>query len=79
MNELLFDLIKGEIIEARHNVMKEVLLEKQREYIDNYFYTLGRDFFYGTTVWFIRDNLDHNEDFGRMYLEDKVLDYLGDK
>ena len=73
---LLFDFIKGNILEFTNEKEMEIIKEKHEEYRDNYV-VFGKDYFDGHNVWFIKDIT--NTLVTRNYLEEKVLNYLRDK
>lgn len=72
-NTLLFDFMKGEILEFPHDKEQEIIQDKHLEYKDSYV-VFGRDYFNGHNVWFIKDITD--TEISRVALEYKVLDYL---
>lgn len=72
-NVLLFDFIKGEIIEMPIEREIEIIKEKHEEYKDAYI-VFGRDYFNGYTTWFIKDIYDTS--VSRLSLEERVNNYL---
>ena len=72
-NILLFDFIKGEILEFTKEQEIEIIKEKHEDYKD-LFVVFGKDYFEGHNVWFIKDI--HNDTITRLSLEEKVANYL---
>lgn len=73
---LLFDNIKGEILEFTKDVEIETITLKHQEYEDDYV-IFGKDYFNGHNVWFIKGIQD--DTLTRLTLEERVLDYFARK
>ena len=71
---LLFDFIKGEILEATSQENFEKILKNQREdYQERNDLVVGKDYFFGVDTWFIKTV---NQNITRITLEEEVKRYL---
>ena len=71
---LLFDFIKGEILETTSQENFEKILKNQREdYQERNDLVVGKDYFFGVDTWFIKTI---NQNITRITLEEEVKRYL---
>lgn len=71
---LLFDFIKGEILETTSQENLEKILNTLREeYKERNDLVVGKDYFFGVDTWFIKTI---NQDITRVTLEEEVKRYL---
>lgn len=71
---LLFDFIKGEILEITSQENFEKILKNRREdYQERNDLVVGKDYFFGVDTWFIKTI---NQDITRVTLEEEVKKYL---
>ncbi len=74
MKELIFDYVKGVILEVSPIQAREIMNEKKQEYQDKNA-VFGRDFIHGIKIWFIYD-IDQPRNLSHSTLEIAVEDYL---
>ena len=71
---LLFDFIRGEILETTSQENFEKILKNQREdYQERNALLVGKDYFFGVDTWFIKTI---NQNITRITLEEEVKRYL---
>ena len=71
---LLFDFIRGEILETTSQENFEKILKNQREdYQERNDLVVGKDYFFGVDTWFIKTI---NQNITRITLEEEVKRYL---
>ena len=71
---LLFDFIKGEILEiTSQENLEKILNTLRKEYKEKTDLIIGKDYFFGVDTWFIKTI---NQDITRVTLEEEVKKYL---
>lgn len=71
---LLFDFIKGEILETTSQEnLEEILNTLREEYKEKTDLIIGKDYFFGVDTWFIKTV---NQNITRITLEEEVKRYL---
>lgn len=71
---LLFDFIRGEILETTSQKNFEKILKNRKEdYQERNDLVVGKDYFFGVDTWFIKTI---NQDITRVTLEEEVKKYL---
>ena len=71
---LLFDFIKGEILETTSQEnLEEILNTLREEYKEKTDLIIGKDYFFGVDTWFIKTT---SQNITRITLEEEVKRYL---